>query len=1197
MKILTIDEDVVEQEFKEINRFTDQGQLKKALKQCESLFKLYPDHPRVLHGLGMLRYRTGAGRQDAEQLLRKSIQLMPDFADAYYNLGIVLHNAILLDDAEKQFRKAIYYEPDHYRAMASLATLLITKGHILEAQNLCEKSLTINPKNALVYQNLGSIMLTYGKADEAIIFLKKSLKIQKLYSADSSLLFTMNLVPTFSQSEIFEESASWGRRYAHSYARKNKRYLNIPQPERKIRIGYVSGDFKLHPVAFHLKPVLSSHNKLNVEIFLYNSFPHADELTEEFAGYASIYRDISTLSDDKAEAIIRRDGIDILVDLAGHTGFNRLGLFVRRSAPVQVTWLGYFNTTGLTSIDYLLSDEITIPIGQERYFTEQVFRLPNCRFCYQPMPNAPDVAVTPALSNGYLTFGSFNAIQKITAEVISLWVHILLLIPNSKMVLKSQSFKDEVVKTDFLRKFVEHGVEAERIELRPKSSYFDMMTEYGDIDIALDTFPYNGGATTCESLWMGVPVITLEGKTPISRQSKAFLCTIGYPEWVASTSEAYVEIVQRLAADVGCLQQIRGNLRQKMAESPLCDGNKFVHHLEAAYRQMWQLWCAATTPVESYRSFTADDLCDAGYNCLGDGNDYHALELFKRTLRRRPYHIQALNGLGKTYQISGDYTSAVKMFRKAIRYEPLCFDSLFNLGLLFLNSAKFKEARREFLRALALDPHHVETLCNLGVASRFLGRLREAQSYCKKALDILPKHVGALGRLAYAYGDQGEVVAGIKILKSALALEPDSLIILSGLISYLFYVSETEQKDIFVLSKQIGSLIDGDVSLTAILPVSSEEREQLRIGFVSPDFCYHPVGQLLMSLFSAYNPEKLSLYCYSNCPRPDQLTEWYHNNATAWRDITKISDVDAARLIQNDQIDILVDLSGHTFNNRLQLFTLRPALIQATWMGFGHTTGLTSIDYIIADDDFIRPEDEQWFTEQAVRLPFNRFCFTPPSPCPEVVEPPLYDNDFVTFGSFNNPMKISEEVVVVWSQILLSVPQSRLIIKYNSFGDSVVRKRYKDLFAKHGVARRRIEFRRHSMPFFMMAEYGEIDIALDPFPFTGGMTSLLSLWMGVPIVTLSGELPISRQTESFLKLVGLKDLVAFNEEEYISHAINLSQNHERLSEIRCTLRETMAASPLCDAKTHAASLERLFFEMWQSKVESVKNRAGVPDGQ
>jgi predicted O-linked N-acetylglucosamine transferase (SPINDLY family) len=1178
-------ENHIEQEFKEINRLTDSGQLKKALKLCEVLFEIYPEHPRVLHGVGMLRYRSDGDREVSESLLRKAIQIKPDFADAYYSLGIMLHNAELQDNAEELFRTALKHDPDNYKAMTSLATVLIINEKIQEAHNWCEKAFKLNSQYANIFVNFGSIMLANSKAHKALEFIRSGLKIKNLDSGDSQLLFVMNMISNCSQKEIFEQSVRWGRKFSHNYTQKPRGHLNSRLHERKLRIGYVSGDLKLHPVAFHLKPVLESHNKENVEIFLYNSFPHVDQLTEDMFGLSDLYRDISAISDEKVEALIRKDGVDILVDLAGHTAFNRLGLFLRKAAPVQVTWLGYFNTTGLSSIDYLISDPITIPSTEDKYFTEQVFRLPDVRFCYQPMPNAPIVGPAPALRNGYITFGSFNALQKITPDAYLLWSRLLCETPGSRIILKSKSFSEECVKESILNSFAACGVSADRIELRPKSSYTDMLAEYGDIDIALDTFPYNGGATTCEALWMGVPVITLEGDTPISRQSKAFLYTIGYPEWVTSNVDEYADVIHKLIVSVDALQEIRSNLRQKMASSALCDGKTFTGNLESAYRQMWQKWCAASAPIVSFRSFSADELYYAGINYLKDDEIQYAFDMFNRTLRRIPNHIDALNGRGKAYEKTGNHLIAEKTFRKAIRFDPSSFNSSFNLGFLLLNSGEFKKARKEFLRALSLVPDHIETLVNLGIVNRMLGHLREAQHFCVKALDISPKYVPALSHLAFVLGDLGESKLAIENLKMAVELQPDNLDVLSGLVAYMFYDINTKQEDIFKLSKQIGSIINKTIPTTNKNSLPFTVRNHLRVGFVSPDFSLHPVGLLLMALFKENISERLSLFCYSNDPttKPDTLTEWYQNIATTWRDISKISDAEAAVLVQNDKIDILIDLSGHTMRHRLPLFTLCPAPVQVSWMGYGHTTGLDSIDFIIADNDFIRPLDEQWFSEKAMRLPSNRFCFVPPVLCPEVVEPPLYDNDYITFGSFNNPKKISEQVVAVWAQILLRVPRSRLILKYKTFGDKMVRTRYLDLFAKYGVARSRIEFRKDSNSFLMMMEYGEIDIALDPFPFTGGMTSLFSLWMGVPIISLAGEMPISRQSKSFLDLVMLNNLVTYTYDEYVSKAVVLANDPQRLTEIRESLRHTMLESPLCDAKKYASDVCDLFFKMWDDK--------------
>jgi len=1174
----------IDEQFLQINSLTNRGKLSKALDLCADLFKHYPDHPRVLHGFGLLNYRTG-DIQEGEQLIRKSIQLKPDFSDAHHNLGIIFWSTLRLDEAEEQFRMVLEYDPDNDKALSFLASILITKDQNAEAERICARVKQLNPFNSQNYLNYGNLMLAYGRPDEAADNFQAGLNIQRSDALHSSYLFAMNLLPRFNQKDIFEESENWCRPLLKSGGLNKKCFLNNPEPGRKLRIGYVSGDFKLHPVTYYLKPVLANHNKNCFEIYLYNTFPMSDDVTESLVVFADVVRDISSISDLRAEALVRNDGIDILVDLAGHTGFNRLGLFARKPAPVQVTWLGYFNTTGLNTIDYLISDPITIPDGEECSFSEKVYKLPDCRFCYLPMPYTPRVAVLPALRNGYVTFGSFNGIHKITSDVVRLWAEVLNAVQNSKILLKSKSFQDEEVKKDFVRKFASHGISSDRIIFRALSAHFVMLQEYGDIDIALDTFPYNGGATTCEALWMGVPVVTLEGQTPISRQSKAFLHTIGCQEWVASSPESYVEIASLLASDRKSLSEKRSNLRQLMANSPLCDSAMFTLHLENAYRHMWQTWCADAATINSFRTYSIDELCAAGLNSMKDNDANRAAIFFRCILNRKPDHYEAINGMGSALEKMCQFEKAAGMYARGIRRNPQAVDSYLNAGLLQSKLAHFRKASKLFLKVLELDPENLRALINLSISDRMQERIRSSEENCAKAVALAPGNVNALGNLALAQALKGDIPSALDTLKRALEVEPGNQEILSVLMSFMFYDCNAKQSDIFEISRRIADVMDIDAHSAGNSSMLPEERQHLRIGFVSPDFCHHPVGILLVSFFREYNPERFSLFCYSNGLKSDPLTEWYKNSSKGWRDITNISNMEAAELIRKDEIDILVDLSGHTTRNRLQIFCHRPAPIQATWMGYGHTTGLDSMDFIIADDDFIQPDDEKWFSEQVMRLPHNRFCYIAPTPYPEVVEPPCLDNGFITFGSFNNTMKISEQVVGAWARIMMQVPNSRLILKYSTFKDASVRNRYRDFFAQHGVSRRRIEFREFSNPYLMLAEYGDVDIVLDPFPFTGGMTSLNALWMGVPIITLTGELPINRQTKSFLDLVGLHDLVASGVDDYVASAVALASDHARLAEIRESLRQRMQASPLCDAKRFALSVEELFCTMYQLKLK------------
>lgn len=300
------------------------------------------------------------------------------------------------------------------------------------------------------------------------------------------------------------------------------------------------------------------------------------------------------MSDADLAAQIRADGIDILVDLSGHTAGNRLTVFGRKPAPVQAAWLGYFNTTGVGAIDYVLMDAATVPEGGERWFTEEVVRLPEGRFCYAPPDYAPPVAPLPARARGHVTFGSFNNMAKVTPAVIELWAAVLQAVPGARLILKWKSLAD-AAECDRLRQaFAAHAIAPERLELRGPTPHREMLTEYGDVDIALDPFPFCGGLTSCEALWMGVPIVTLPGSRPVSRQTLGFLNQLDASELAAPSAARYVAIAAELAGDLDRLATLRADLRARMAGSSLCDGARFTRGLEAAYRTMWRRWCGAT---------------------------------------------------------------------------------------------------------------------------------------------------------------------------------------------------------------------------------------------------------------------------------------------------------------------------------------------------------------------------------------------------------------------------------------------------------------------------------------------------------------------------------------------------------------------------------------------------------------------------
>jgi predicted O-linked N-acetylglucosamine transferase (SPINDLY family) len=353
-------------------------------------------------------------------------------------------------------------------------------------------------------------------------------------------------------------------------------------------LGFVSPDLGRHPVGYFLVRVLENFNQEQHETICYSDRIVKDDWTHRFQAAVTQWRDVSGMSDARLAEQIRADRIDVLFDLAGHTAHNRLLVFARKPAPLHITWIGYEGTTGLAAMDYLLADRHMVPEGSRQHYRERVLRMPDGYLCYDPPDAAPPVGPLPSLEKGYATFGSFNNLAKITPEVVAVWAEILRRAPTARLVLKYRGLGDSTVKRRYLDLFAAHGVETQRLELVPPSSYAEYLAAYHQVDVALDTFPFSGSATTCEALWMGVPVVTCPGETFASRHSLSHLSNVGLTETIAHDLDEYVDLAVSLAGDLPHLAVLRAGLRQRMAASPLCDGKRFADNLMSMLHDVWE---------------------------------------------------------------------------------------------------------------------------------------------------------------------------------------------------------------------------------------------------------------------------------------------------------------------------------------------------------------------------------------------------------------------------------------------------------------------------------------------------------------------------------------------------------------------------------------------------------------------------------
>ena len=584
------------------NGLRAQGQLDEAVAACRRAIQLKPDLAEAHNNLGAAL--TAQGQLDeALAACRRAIQLKPDLAEAHSNLGNALTAQGQLDEAVAAYRRAIQLKPDYAEAHSNLGNGLTAQGQLDEAVAAYRRAIQLKPDLAEAHNNLGNALKDMGLLEAAMDAHRRAIQFKPDFSvAHSNLLFGMHYLPVFDEAEMFAEHVRWGEVHAKPLAKCVAADANGREPERQLRVGYVSADFREHSMAYFFEGLLANHDRPQVGTFCYADVACGDGFTERLRGHAGQWRRITGMSDGQVAEMIRGDRIDILVDLSGHTAGNRLLVFARKPAPVQVTWLGYPDTTGMEAMDWRFTDAFADPSGMtEHLHTEKLVRLPGSAWCFRPSDAAPSVEPAPAERTGHVTFGCFNAMAKITCEVLALWGKVLEAVPGSRLLLKNGSLGEASVQARVRESLAGAGVRAERVEFMAKQAGVGgHLAVHGRVDIALDTYPYHGTTTTCEALWMGVPVVTLAGRTHVSRVGVSLLTNAGLPDLIARTPEEYVELAAKLAGNVARLSELRATLRERMRASPLMDAPRFARNVEQAYREMWRAWCAkrgATSPA------------------------------------------------------------------------------------------------------------------------------------------------------------------------------------------------------------------------------------------------------------------------------------------------------------------------------------------------------------------------------------------------------------------------------------------------------------------------------------------------------------------------------------------------------------------------------------------------------------------------
>lgn len=569
----------------------------KQLAESESLYtqiaKTYKRDMESWQMLGTIRWQLG-DLQQAETHFRCALDIDKTHHEVNFQLGSVLLAQGQREQAIEYIGHALRIKPDFFEALLTLGNALAWSGMLQAAIESYQKALRLNPNQPVLYTNLGNVYADQGLLDQAIANWRQALMLKPdMASTHSNILLCLNYRSEYDPHELYQEHLTWAHRHGKA-SNQHKAHANSADPERRLRIAYVTPDLREHSVAYFIEPILAHHDPDHYEVYCYSAVANPDATTIRLLPLIKHYRSTAAMTDAQLAAQIRQDGIDILVDLAGHTAGNRLTLFSHKPAPRQVSYLGYPNTTGLSAMDYRLTDAWADPPGlTEDYYTESLWRLENGFLCYAPPVDAPPVGAAPVDKTGHITFGAFNYIAKTTAEVIQTWSEILKRVPDSKLIMKNKSLTDSATRTHYLALFESNGISSERVEmigLTPSKA--EHLAVYQRVDIALDTFPYHGTTTTCDTLWMGVPVLTLAGSNHASRVGVSLLSQLDLEQFIAESPEEYINLAVSLANEPAQLSEVRGRLRERMQASSLCDALSFTRRLEQAYRDMWHHWCA-----------------------------------------------------------------------------------------------------------------------------------------------------------------------------------------------------------------------------------------------------------------------------------------------------------------------------------------------------------------------------------------------------------------------------------------------------------------------------------------------------------------------------------------------------------------------------------------------------------------------------
>jgi len=589
-KAVELDAELMDARGNLVNALAEHGLFDEAIENYKKSISLNPK--KVINYIDLSAMYIAKGRFDeAVAICSEAIPIDSHNSRLLHNLGCAYQKQGKLDAAAECYRLALQEEPGLSASHCNLGEILKENGHLHEAIACYRAALSFNQNYLNAYNNLGAALMQQAKFKDSLASFREALTRQPdLPMVHSNLIFVLDLIPDTTAADAIAERRKWDEIHT-ALIKQYIEHSNVPDPERRLKIGYVSADLIIHSAAKVFGAMLVDFNPSKFDVYAYSNTIREDYYTSVFKSHVTHWRDIAFLSDNSVAEMIRDDEIDILVDLSGHSASNRLLVFARKPAPIQITAWGYATGTGLRAMDVFFADPVVVPPHERHHYTEDVCYLPNVVGYFHP-ETFPTVNELPAFSAGHVTFGSFNRLEKVTDDTIKLWANVMLSVHGSKIIIKSaNALEDEIDRIRIIDQFAAVGISAERVILQGKTSWDEHMKAFNQIDFALDPYPHGGGVTTLEGLMMGIPTITLRCPTIVGRLAASILSTLGLYDWIAETAEDYIQIAVRKSQDLAALATLRAQLRNTLVTSVIGDQKQYVDAVENTYRQLWCKWC------------------------------------------------------------------------------------------------------------------------------------------------------------------------------------------------------------------------------------------------------------------------------------------------------------------------------------------------------------------------------------------------------------------------------------------------------------------------------------------------------------------------------------------------------------------------------------------------------------------------------